>query len=162
MVSVFFGLMSAACLEIEGDDYLIASVKDITERKQIEESLENRIAVLTSPSGYADSISFNDLFSLDEIQKLQDDFSAATGVASLITQADGTPITAPSNFAGLCKDIIRGNATGNANCLKSDTALGEMNTDERESSLASVVASGMPGLAFPSGASISRIGLSAR
>ena len=49
----------------------------------------------------------SELFNLDEIQKLQDLFSAATGVASIITEPDGTPITKPSGFCSLCKEKIR-------------------------------------------------------
>jgi len=55
---------------------------------------------------------------------LQDQFSDATGVASLITKADGTPITKPSNFTRLCRDIIRNTEIGRCNCFKSDAALG--------------------------------------
>lgn len=65
-------------------------------------------------------ISFSDIFNLAEIQRLQDLFSDATGIASLITHPDGTPITSPSNFCRLCNDIIRKTERGSANCLKSD------------------------------------------
>lgn len=54
-------------------------------------------------SGY----SLQDLFDLDEVQKLQDAFSRATGVASIITESDGTPITKPSGSSFLCYEIIR-------------------------------------------------------
>ena len=49
----------------------------------------------------------NELFNLDDIQRLQDLFADAHGVASIITQVDGTPITKPSNFTNLCMNIIR-------------------------------------------------------
>ena len=77
----------------------------------------------------ANDISFKDLFDIDEIQQLQDQFSAATGVASLIVQADGVPITKPSNFCRLCNDIIRKTPKGCANCYKSDVKIGKMNPD---------------------------------
>lgn len=41
----------------------------------------------------AHRIHFAEIFNLEDIQRLQDLFSAATGVASLITHPDGTPIT---------------------------------------------------------------------
>ena len=75
----------------------------------------------------ANDISFLDLFDLEEIQKLQDQFSAATGVASIITQVDGVPITRPSNFCRLCNDIIRKTPKGCANCYKSDAIIGKLN-----------------------------------
>jgi len=36
---------------------------------------------------------FEDFFQVQEIQEMQNSFSAATGVASLITYPDGKPIT---------------------------------------------------------------------
>ena len=36
---------------------------------------------------------FEDLFQMHEIQEMQNSFSAATGVASIITYPDGKPIT---------------------------------------------------------------------
>ncbi len=73
-----------------------------------------------------DNIHFEDLFDIRDIQRLQDDFSAATGVASIITQVDGTPITRPSNFCRLCNNIIRKTEKGYANCCKSDSVLGKL------------------------------------
>ena len=66
---------------------------------------------------------FSELFDLSEIQILQDSFSAATGVASVITEPDGTPITQPSGFCSLCKEI-RKTAKGLENCLISDSIIG--------------------------------------
>lgn len=105
----------------------IAVVEDITSRKQTEEALEKRIVALTLPLESTESITFNDLFNLEDIQQLQDDFARATGVASVITQVDGTPITTPSNFCRLCNDVIRKNPKGYINCCKSDAALGRLN-----------------------------------
>ncbi|MDA3924480.1 MAG: PocR ligand-binding domain-containing protein [Kiritimatiellae bacterium] len=74
-------------------------------------------------------IAFTDLFDLDDIQQLQDQFSAATGVASIITTVDGVPITKPSNFCRLCNDIIRKTEKGCVNCYKSDSKIGQLNLD---------------------------------
>jgi PAS domain S-box-containing protein len=73
------------------------------------------------------NITFEDLFNFDDIQRLQDQFSRATGVASIITRVDGVPITRPSNFCSLCRDIIRKTEKGLANCYKSDAAIGKRN-----------------------------------
>ncbi|MEI8245915.1 MAG: PocR ligand-binding domain-containing protein, partial [Lentisphaerota bacterium] len=83
-----------------------------------------------SDNSTADALSgirFSDIFKLDEIQRLQDLFSDASGVASIITHPDGTPITRPSNFCRLCNDIIRKTEKGCANCFKSDAILGRYN-----------------------------------
>jgi PAS domain S-box-containing protein len=70
------------------------------------------------------NIQFGDVLNIEDIQRLQDLFSDASGVASLITQPDGTAITKPSNFSRLCQNIIRKTEKGCANCIKSDTMIG--------------------------------------
>ena len=71
-------------------------------------------------------ISFGDLFNIKDIQKLQDEFSNATGVASIITDITGVPITKESNFTYLCNNIIRKTKKGLANCYKSDAEIGKL------------------------------------
>ncbi|MGC4117220.1 MAG: PocR ligand-binding domain-containing protein [Myxococcales bacterium] len=79
------------------------------------------------PVGSLESIQFEDLFEVEEIQRLQDSFAAATGVASIITRTDGTPITRPSRFCHLCLNVIRKTERGLANCMQSDAHLGQLN-----------------------------------
>jgi len=69
-------------------------------------------------------VTFEDLFDPREIQRIQNEFAEATGVASIITHPDGTPITAPSRFTRLCWNVIRQTAGGSANCFRSDAAIG--------------------------------------
>jgi PAS domain S-box-containing protein len=76
-----------------------------------------------------DEIQFSDIFNLEDIQHIQDLFADATGVASIITLPDGTPITKPSNFCRLCNEIIRQTKTGLSNCFKSDAVIGRPNPD---------------------------------
>jgi len=74
-------------------------------------------------------LSFKELFDLDQLQKIQDYFARATGVASIITDPDGRPITEPSNFCNLCKNIIRKTEKGLSNCIQSDAVIGQYNPD---------------------------------
>jgi len=104
-------------------------ILDITERKRAKEALERRIIALTSPVDAPEGIAFEDLFNLADIQHLQDLFAEACAVASIITRPDGTPITRPSNFCSLCKDIIRKTEKGLKNCYCSDAILGRYNPD---------------------------------
>ena len=106
---------------------MIGTIMDITARKEMEQALEKRISMLTQPAGAGDGVEFEDLFITEEIQQIQDEFTRATGVGSIITRVDGTPITRPSNFCSLCQDIIRANEKGRANCYKSDACIGRMN-----------------------------------
>lgn len=103
-------------------------IKRAVQARRAEEALESRVVALTQPPGDA-CISFEDIFDIDEIQHIQDDFSRGTGVASIITRPDGTPITRPSNFTRLCNDIIRKTEIGCINCHKSDASIGRPNPD---------------------------------
>lgn len=71
--------------------------------------------------------SFHELFDIDEVQLIQDSFSKATGVASIITEIDGTPITRPSCFSFFCNEVIRKTEIGLRNCILSDAILGSPN-----------------------------------
>ncbi len=99
-------------------------ITDIRQRKQAEAAMKKRLVALTRPLADANGITFEELFNLKDIQRLQDDFARATGVSSIITRTDGTPITAPSNFTRLCHDIIRRTEKGCVLCMQSDSALG--------------------------------------
>ena len=68
-------------------------------------------------------LQYTDFFKLEELQTIQDLFADATGVASIITHLDGTPITKPSNFCRLCESIVRQTQKGCKNCMKSDAVL---------------------------------------
>ena len=97
---------------------------EIANRHRVEDALQKRVLALTEPLDPAAKIRFSDLFGIESIQRLQDQFSDTMGVASLITEPDGTPITKPSNFTRFCSEIIRNTELGRCNCFKSDAALG--------------------------------------
>jgi len=105
---------------------VIATLEDITNRRVAEEVIARRLLSLTQPLAENAAVAFEDLFNLDDIQLLQDQFAKATGVASIITRPDGTPITKPSNFTRFCMEIVRTSEKGLANCYKSDAALGRL------------------------------------
>ena len=71
-------------------------------------------------------LQFRDLFDLDEIQRIQDAFSLATGVSALITDLAGNPITRPSQFTRFCQ-MIRSTDKGQAQCRESDAFIGLLN-----------------------------------
>ena len=75
------------------------------------------------------AITFEDLFALGKIQRIQDDFADATGVASIITKVDGTPITQPSNFCRFSEDIIRKIEKNLINCVVSDSNIWRHNSE---------------------------------
>lgn len=95
--------------------------------------LRGRITSLESVLEYRtideQDVQFTDLISVEELQEIQDAFSRATGVASIITHPDGKPITQPSNFCRLCQGIIRKTEKGLRNCYLSDAVIGRFNPD---------------------------------
>ncbi len=102
---------------------------DMTERRAMEEALEKKLVALTLPLDDPASVEFEDLFNLDEIQSLQDQFASAFGIASLISRPDGSPLTEPSNFCRLCRDVIRQTEDGLHNCMHSDAVIGRLCLD---------------------------------
>ncbi len=112
--------VSTNYFDFDGHFLSCAFDRDITKRKRAEAALEKRIMALSQPLDDPEGIALEDLFNLEDLQRLQDEFARATGVASLITHPEGTPITKPSNFTRFCSEIIRKTETGLADCLRSD------------------------------------------
>ena len=65
-----------------------------------------------------------DLVDIEKLNQVQVAFTRATGVASIITNLDGTPITKPVSFCQLCNNIIRKTEKGLRLCEKSDAEFG--------------------------------------
>ncbi|WP_051261950.1 PocR ligand-binding domain-containing protein [Desulfovibrio inopinatus] len=126
----FFETIKTPMTDVDGKLIGVLGVaRDITDLKRANDALEKRMIALTKPLDNAENVEFEDLFNLDDIQRLQDEFAQATGVGSMITHPDGTPITRPSNFCRLCMDIIRKTEKGRANCFRSDAILGQLKDD---------------------------------
>ncbi len=106
----------------QDDEYLVLGYS-LTESEKREAAQQRNIGLLTNQINNEQSTSIADLFDLDELQKIQDAFAFATGVASIITYPNGVPFTKPSNFSRLCSDIIRGTSKGRQNCMRSDSLL---------------------------------------
>lgn len=97
---------------------------EMARRIRAERAVESRLMALTQVLDDSSAIDFGELFNVPELQLLQDQFSDAFGVASIITRPDGTPVTQPSNFSRLCGHIIRCTSKGKLNCMHSDALIG--------------------------------------
>jgi len=64
------------------------------------------------------------------LQEIQDKFSEATGLASVIVDVNGIPVTNPSNFADFC-EYIRSCPEGLARCMACDDRGGRQATERR-------------------------------
>ena len=69
-----------------------------------------------------------DFFNIDQIQKIQDYFASVTGVASIITDPQGNPITSESGFSSYCSKV-RKTKKGMENCRLSDAVICQPKTD---------------------------------
>ena len=54
-----------------------------------------------------DNAKIEDVFDLQDLQQMQDEFAGSLNIASVITNTDGQPLTKPSNFTCLCADYVR-------------------------------------------------------
>ena len=97
--------------------------RDVTARKRLEDALDRRMMALIQPLDSAEGIEMEALFNLADLQRLQDEFAAATGVASVITRPTGEPITRPSCFTRFC-GLVRATEKGRESCFHSDAELG--------------------------------------
>ncbi len=62
------------------------------------------------------SFLLTDLISSDILQEIQDAFSEYSGMAALITDANGTPVTKGSGFTRFCMEMTRKSRTGARKC----------------------------------------------
>lgn len=55
---------------------------------------------------------------ISKLQKIQDNFSDATGLAAIAVGNDGQYLTEGSNFTDFCMKYTRGSKEGNRRCVK--------------------------------------------
>ena len=61
-----------------------------------------------------------DFMDMEQLQKIQDMFSDATGLAAIAVNQDGEYITEGSNFTDFCMKYTRNSPEGNRRCVKCD------------------------------------------
>lgn len=66
-------------------------------------------------------MNIRDFLDLKLLQKIQDQFSEATGLAAIAVDAQGEYITEGSNFTDFCMKYTRGTPEGMRRCVKCDT-----------------------------------------
>lgn len=78
---------------------------------------------------HSDFSDITQIFNVEKLQQLQDLFSDAHQVASIITYPNGEPITKASGFTRFCFDYVRKTQKGLQNCMYSDSCIGKFNPD---------------------------------
>jgi signal transduction histidine kinase/DNA-binding response OmpR family regulator len=65
-------------------------------------------------------ITLTDLFDVEMLQRIQDAFAKMTGIAAIITDADGIPVTVGANFTDFCYKYTRNSLLGCLRCQQCD------------------------------------------
>jgi PAS domain S-box-containing protein len=95
------------------------------------------------------SLHLLDLIEKSKLETILDAFTQATGVASIITDVDGTPITEPFNFSVLCREYCRVTLKGRHLCHKSDCYGGRESARTRKNVTYNCLNSGLLDSAAP-------------
>lgn len=116
----------AGILNPKGEVVEIQGVgRDITERKQAEEVLENRLVALTQPTVELGELKLTDIIGVGTLQKIQDGFSEFYGIPSAILDPQGTPITEERSFAAFCR-LVRSSPKGYERCMDYYRMVGDL------------------------------------
>jgi len=72
-----------------------------------------------------------DLIDIDVLQKIQNSFSALTGMASIISDQYGVAVTNGSNFCDFCSSLVRVSPEGARRCENCDKTGAEMSLENK-------------------------------
>lgn len=107
---------------------LEARNRELTESR---EKLKTRLNMLLSPELEWKGLSLLELFQADDLQLIQDAFSSALGIGSLIVDSEGTPVTEPANWSGFCQAMYNSPA-GRSFCQASFKKISEQSRHKRK------------------------------
>lgn len=80
-----------------------------------------------------DEIKLSNLIDVNTLQSIQNAFSSLTGMAALVTDSKGTPVTEGSNFCDFCQKYTRQSHEGQKRCQMCDKMGAESALNEGES-----------------------------
>lgn len=95
------------------------------------EKLKVKLDNILNPDALIGDMHLTELIDVELLQKIQDSFSNATDIASVMTDIEGTPITRASNSTGLCT-LVRRTIKGKQNCKFSDKEIGKLAFQEKK------------------------------
>ncbi len=109
---------------------IVGNIMDITERKEMEDSLresertfKRKLDALLSPEGDLGTLNLADVIDTESTQSLMDDFYKLTGIGVAVVDSDGTVLVA-TGWQDICTKFHRIHPVTRANCIESDTILG--------------------------------------
>jgi PAS domain S-box-containing protein len=115
------------------DDKLIGVLgmyEDVSDYKRMQEIVEKRIVSLTRYIDDPDAVDFDKLFNVDEIQRIQDEFSDSTNVASVIVSSTGRFITKASRMTRLCELVMNVKPENSGGCFELTSELIKVGSDK--------------------------------
>ncbi|MBM9615128.1 PocR ligand-binding domain-containing protein [Desulfobulbus rhabdoformis] len=90
-----------------------------------------------------------DLIEQHKLENILETFSKATGIAAIITNVDGSPITKPFNFTKLCSKFCRSTHKGRKLCYQSDSYGGHESARTRCNTIYQCLNAGLTDSASP-------------
>lgn len=96
-------------------------IRNVTARRRLRTELEHRLQALTDPPAANENLLFSDLFDLTTAQALMDGLSDALGVASLLTDPSGNPITRGIVPPPICRLLKRSNVVCDGACSRASS-----------------------------------------
>lgn len=72
-----------------------------------------------------EKLHLTDLLDVDTLQRFQSSFSEMTGIAAVVADANGVPVTEPTCFSRFCMDIVRQSPKGKRLCEECDKLGGQ-------------------------------------
>ena len=90
-----------------------------------------------------------DLIEQHKLENILETFSRATGVAAIITNVDGSPITKPFHFTDLCCKFCRSTHNGRKLCYESDSYGGRESARTRSNAIYQCLNAGLTDSASP-------------
>jgi len=89
------------------------------------------------------SLHLLDLISKEKLDEILCAFTEVTGIAAIISDADGQPITDPQNFTNLCQNYCRSTEKGRHKCCESDSYGGRKSARLKKSVIYSCLNAGL-------------------
>ncbi|MBR8538104.1 PocR ligand-binding domain-containing protein [Carboxylicivirga sediminis] len=128
----FDAKISLNSFRLNNDRMVIAIITDVSDYKQTmnalisyQHQLKKEIDTIVKPVEDSSQLGILQVFDLEQLQKMQDAFSFATGISSLITDTEGRAITKVSFSNKVCTKV-RSTPKGLSMCMQSGKRLGEM------------------------------------
>ena len=117
---------------------VIMVFRDVTEKYEMEKALQesetqlrNKLDTIMSPDLETADLQLTDIIDSKDLQHIQDAFSNANNVASVILDTRGNPLTQESHSQELCK-LIRKTTIGARNCFEADKWLRQEAFDRKK------------------------------